>query len=445
MQSGTNGSIVTVTIQDPTNPLYVFAPVPGAGTIAGLVTIQATATPLLSPLTPPPGVVLPPTLPIAVAIVPVLVALSPAANGSTTPLTNALISVLTPINALSDPVAVVSAIAQLAPAASGLVAPLVAFQTTSQFQNLVLSRLDNVLCNQALDPTDDAAVCKGTDQRSGMWLKAFGLAGDQGSQGGFAGYTSSVIGTMIGYDAPIDPATRVGLGLGYARSTIGAKGFSDSTDFDTYNVTAYIGHQQGPWYINGNLSYGWNDYSGQRNVSFLGFGQSAKAHYSGQDYTAFVDTGYHIPAYGFTVTPLASLQYTRVNTGNYTETGGGAIDLAVGSRGYDFIESALGVKIAHDFKYDTGTFVPDVHVKWLHELGNPTMMQNAAFAVPGSPSFATTGFKAADDMLNIGAGVAILSCGCTARTWSLEAVYDYYRSSENYSAHQGMLRLTGRF
>ncbi len=43
--SGTNGSVLTVTVVDPTNPLYAFSPVPAAGTVAGLVAIVTTRVP----------------------------------------------------------------------------------------------------------------------------------------------------------------------------------------------------------------------------------------------------------------------------------------------------------------------------------------------------------------------------------------------------------------
>ena len=356
-----------------------------------------------------------------------------------------LVDVLAPIGALPDPVAVVNAIAQLSPASSDLAAPLVTFQGSQQFQNLLLSRLDNPFCSEVRQPAADPAVCKGTDQRSGAWIKAFGYVGDQGAQSAFAGYTSSIAGTMIGYDVSLGSETRAGVAVGYARSTINAKGFDNNTDFNTYDATLYIGHEQGPWYVNGNLSYGWNEYSSTRNVSFPGLSRTAQASYSGQAYTAFATTGYHIPVLGFAITPLASLQYTHVNIGKYGETGGGDIDLAVGSRSDDFLESGLGVKVARDFNYGGATFVPDIHTKWFHELSNPTLTQTASFEIVGSPSFTAPGLKTANDTLNIGTGIAILSCKCTARDWSVEAVYDYYWRSDNYSAHQGMLRLSARF
>lgn len=423
---------------------------PAAGTVAGLVTITTTSIPLLVPITPPVGIVTPPMVPVAAPIVPVLLALVPLAPTPGVPLapissTTPLVDVVAPINALSDPVAVVNAVAQLSPASSDLVSPLVTFHITQQFQDLLLSRLDNVLCGEASRSAADPSTCKGDDWRGGVWIKEFGYAANQGAQQAFAGYTSSIIGTMVGYDVPLSPQTRVGLALGYAASTIKAKAFDNRTDINTYQVAAYAGHEQGPWYINGNLSFGYNDYLENRNVSFPGLSCFAQADYGGQAYTAYATTGYHFPVQKFTITPLASLQYTHVNIDRYTESGGGDINLAVHSRNDNYLESGLGVKVARDFSYGSAVYVPDIHAKWLHDFENPTLMQTAAFAVPGSPSFTTPGLKTTDNTFNVGAGLEILSCGCSTRVWSVNAVYDYYWRSDNYSAHQGMLRLTGRF
>jgi hypothetical protein len=67
--------------------------------------------------------------------------------------------------------------------------------------------------------------------------------------------------------------------------------------------------------------------------------------------------------------------------------------------------------------------VPEVHFNWLHELNNPTLTNTASFA--GLLPFSTPGFKTANDTLNAGVGFTFLSCACTAKTWSVEAVYDY--------------------
>jgi outer membrane autotransporter protein len=360
------------------------------------------------------------------------------------------------INALTTPAAVVSAVAQLAPSVPDLAAPQVTFQGTRQFEDFWLSHLDEVMCGQVSQPQQvnqpDAgnATCRTNEPQAGGWLKGFGYFGSQGSQAAFGGYNFNIYGTMVGYDAPlihmpIEGETRVGFGIGYARSTINGTTFSANTDFNTYTATAYIAHEQGPWFVDGDLSFGWDDYSGTRNISFPGVNQAAQASYSGQDYTAFVTTGYHFFAQGITITPLASLQYTHMDIGGYGETGAGAIDLNVQSQHYDFLESGLGVKVADPFRYRDGTYVPEVHFKWFHEFVNPSVQDTAAFAVPGSPSFTTPGLKPAADTFNVGAGLTFLSCSCTARTWSVEGTYDFFWRSDAYTANQVMLRFTARF
>ena len=192
-----------------------------------------------------------------------------------------------------------------------------------------------------------------------------------------------------------DGETRVGFGIGYARTAINGNTVSANTDSNTYEATAYIAHEQGPWFVDGDLSFGWNDYSESRNVLVPGIiNGPAQGSYSGQDYTAFATTGYHFAAGAFTITPLASLQYTHMNLDSYAETGAAPLNLSVNSQNYDFLESALGVKASQAIGTANGTFVPDVHFKWFHELLNPRMQDTwAALGLTGSNSFDNSGTK----------------------------------------------------
>ena len=446
--SGTAGSIVSVTVQDPTNPLYTFSAVPVAGTIGGLVTIQTTGIPLLVPIQPNPSVPpssLPPALPIAAAIVPVLL---------DTPSSPDLINnVLPAINALTDPAAIVNAIAQLAPSAAALASPLVTFQMSRQFQDLGMSHLTDSMCGLAARRPDDRApqagepslVCREETQRSGMWINAFGQVSSQDAQGAFAGYDAAIYGTMIGYDMPLGPDTRAGVAIGFGRGTIDGKTFDANVNMNSYNAMAYIGHETGTWFVNGDVAFGWNDYTSERHIQFPGLNRTAAGNYSGQEYTAFASTGYHFATPMATITPFASLQYTRMDLGSYTETGAGDIDLRVNPQRYDFVESGLGVKVAHPFVSGDKTFVPDVHFTWFHELNNPNIQNTAAFSVNGSPAFSTPGLRTSDDSLNVGARLTVFSCVCEGHPWSLEAGYDYYWSAQGFSAQRGTVRFVTRF
>jgi len=88
--------------------------------------------------------------------------------------------------------------------------------------------------------------CQGTAPSSGWWIKGFGYFGHQDDRDNLEGYDSTIAGTMLAYDVPLGLDTRAGVGFGYARSTIDGNTNNASTDIDTYQGTAYVGHDQGP-------------------------------------------------------------------------------------------------------------------------------------------------------------------------------------------------------
>ena len=354
-----------------------------------------------------------------------------------------LLGVLANINALSGS-AQDNANAQLAPSTPSLAAPLVTYQGAREFQNLWLSRLDG--CGQVSWPSEDKENCKGKDARSGWWLKGFGYFGDQDARAASTGYHSTIIGSMLAYDVPVGLNTRAGLGFGYARSAIKGKTFDARTDFDTYQGTAYIGHELGPWFVDGSASFGWNEYSDKRHIQFTGEDRRANAKYSGQTYTAFGRTGFHIPApKKFIVTPIASLQYTRVNIDGYMEKGANDLSLKVESQHYNYLESGLGAKVERSFNFSRLSLVPELRFEWLHMLSNPKLAQSSAYTPAGSESTKTDGLHTVADTYHVGTGLTLLSCACSATRWSLEGGYDYYWRTDGYAANQVTARVTARF
>lgn len=389
-QSGTNGTVVTVTSS---TPGFVFAAVPVAGTVNGLVAIVLVSAP--------------PPIPEVT------------------------------VNQLSSTTS------------ATLAASLVTFQTTRLFQNLILTRFAEIMCGQVRQrrPAGELPDCP-QNREGGWWAKGFGSFANQGAQGTYVGYSSNVGGLMMAYDAPLGPDMHAGLGIGYSRSAINSFTGDNTVSFGTYRATAYIAYEPGPWFVYGDASFGFNTYTGMRTVTSVllpnGFG-SAQSAYNGQEYTATATTGYHFFTQGFTITPIASLQYTHLNIAPYTETGGGVLDLNVQSQSYDFLQSGLGVRVARPFEFFERTAVPEVHGKWYRMLSNPTITNTVSLASGELQSFTTPGLTDAPDTFNVGAGFTFLSCGCAAKNWAIEAVYDYYWRTDNYSAHQGMIRLSGRF
>jgi len=399
-------------------------------------------------------VTLPPAQVIAAPVVPAVL----AAAGASAPTSDLVATVLPAINAISSATAAVNAVAQLAPSNSALGASQVTFEGDRAFQDLLSAHLREDVCGSGSQtddrgrrddqrkPDDESSSCPEGGPYNGLWVKGFGYFGDQGAQGALSGYMSRILGAMMGYDVALADDTRAGFGIGYAHSAIDGTVPGNTTGFDTRRATAYVAHEDGTWFADGNLSYGANSYSGERQIVFTSINRTALAKYSGDDATGFVTAGRHFLADDVTITPLVSLQATHLDMDGYTETGAGDIDLQVAPQHYNFLESGLGMNIAHQFDLDGDqALLPEAHFKWLHELLNQDVHDTAMFTATGSTPFVTTGLSTVPDTLNLGAGLTLLSCGCSEKVWSVEGIYDYYWRNQNYSAHQVTLAASYRF
>ena len=441
LTSGTNFRIINApvgTIAAPVfvvnnNPRYTFAGVP---TTTGDVNILLAGVAPLATLVTTPG---------ALAVAPIL-----DINGAPG---SDLLTIQNAIAVLPNASSINNALTQLAPGTTNLAAPWVAGQATRLFEDMWMARVDEIqglCCDTTCEPKDSSEVmhahkCKSPEERGSWWGKAFDSTGRQGNVDNVNGYKTDALGLMLAYDIPLDNQTRIGFGGGYANTTIDGENSSGRTKIDSYQATAYISHVYGPSFIQGAVTVGTDKYSGSRPIVFPGVNRTASADYTGQQYTALVSAGRH---YYFdqatTITPLASLQATRIHVSGYTEGGAGDANLQVNSQSYDFVQSSLGVKAERIIESANGTFSPEVHAKWLHDFSSTTMQQNAAFTGGGS-TFTTDGIKQDREMFNVGAGVTFLGCNCGDKSWTVKGLYDYKWSQSNYSSHQVSLIASLKF
>jgi outer membrane autotransporter protein len=420
--SGTNAAPVTVIN---TSPRYTFSGLP---TTLGNVDIQLTGIAPLSTLVTAPG---------ALAIAPILDVNAPI--GSDLRIIQDAIAVLPTTGAIDN------ALAQLAPGNTNLAAPWVAAQTTRLFEDLWMAQMDQMdqiqtaCCYANCEPNKPNVpadlTCKDAEQKGKWWAKGFGSRGEQDNVANMNGYDTEAYGLMLAYDKPLDNETRVGFGGGYANSSIDGNHSSGNTDIDSYQITGYLHHEPGPWFVQAAVTAGVNDYESTRHIVFPGVNRTATSDYSGQQYSGIVTVGKHYQVNETTITPLASLQATHLRVGSYTESGAGDANLRVESQDYNFVQSTLGVKAERVIRSGSSTYAPEVHAKWLHDFRSTTMEQTAAFT-GGGASFNAQGIEQDRDLFNVGAGVTFLSCNCERDAWTVKGLYDYKWNDSEYSSHQ---------
>jgi len=448
--SGTDGSTVIATDN---SARYLFSAAPTTGGRVVIVTTQVplidVVTPVVTPPVTPPGsttppapIVTPPLPPVVNPVAPIIIA--PVIDAL--PITPITAPVLVAISLLPTAPAVAEALAQLAPSTTNLAAPRVAYRATQRFQDMMGAHLACSQLSRRNDlqraERDGPSACQPEDQHSRLWGGAFGYFGKQADVQGFEGYDSDVLGGMIAYDALVGDTTRAGLGVRYARSSLDGNASDSQTDIKSYQLAAYLAYAPGDWFANATLVYGLDRYEGSRRVVFPGVSATELAKFKGHQYTASGIAGYNFAlGDGLTVlTPQASLQYTRLHTKGYTETGSDAINLQVNAKTYEFTQAGLGAKLARSIPVSGAQVMrPDLHANWLHSLGGETMSNVAAFA-SGGPAFLTSGLKPKRDTFNVGAGIVFAAGGA----WSVEGVYDYQWRADSYKAHQAMIKLAVR-
>jgi outer membrane autotransporter protein len=182
-----------------------------------------------------------------------------------------------------------------------------------------------------------------------LWGRVFGNEGRQEDIDGVSGFHSDTSGLVIGGDAPVTPKVRAGGAFTYASSRI--KGNSDAApshvDVDTFEVVGYASYNIDPRTdINYQLDVGRNQARSHRDILFMG--SAAQASFSSLSVHGSAGIGRLVPLSERTnITPSMRLDYTRMRTGAYQETGADALDLAVRAQVYREFLATGDVKFAH--------------------------------------------------------------------------------------------------
>jgi len=272
-------------------------------------------------------------------------------------------------------------------------------------------------------PTGDSFTTKD------VWIKGFGTRANQDMRQGIQGYKANVWGTAVGADLVTTQNVTAGIGIGYANTNVKAKKPNiGKNDINTLQGLIYYGYDSALNHIPGDMiyfnligSFGWNTYDASRTVSFGSINRTAEASYDGQQYTAYAETGYHVPL-GSVVDwiPFFSLRYTRLNTASYTETEADSLNLEVGEQGYNMCELGLGMKFVSKIRTESFDFMPEIRAQWLYDVIADHMETTSRFT-GGGAAFKSVGAKPAKSMFDLGGSLTFI----TNKNITVDFDYDY--------------------
>lgn len=276
------------------------------------------------------------------------------------------------------------------------------------------------------------------------WAKVFGTVGEQDDRDGITGYDVDTYGVTVGMDTQTLAEDWVwGVALTYADTEVDrtiAAGSTSDVELDTYQVAIYGDYKwDAATYVNGQLGYAMN--SGDQTRNFAGL--VANADVDSDVFFARLETGrdYDMDN-GFTVTPIAMLNYQHISPDDYTETGTcGAACLTVDTDSLNILEAGLGAEASYLMQNADGSFIkPKAHAAYRYDFIGDEVESTSSFA--GAPGVAinTEGFDAQQSTFNVGAGLEFY----TTSNWEMSVNYDY-EIKEDYDGHNGYVRAAYKF
>ena len=349
-----------------------------------------------------------------------------------------MLTVINDLDSLPTTSDVAKALSTVVPVVDGAVNNT-SFSAMSQFVNTAVNRLENMLARNFTI----TGIATGGDYLKGVeaWAQGFGDYAHQDERGASNGYNASVWGTAVGIDAPAhNDDIRLGISGGFAQSFVRSKDNCGRTDIDSYQGTLYWGYRDPnhPYYLDCALSFAYNKYDGSRHIALGGTERIPLADYDGQQYSALTGFGYIFNIRNVMFTPLASIQYMHLRVNSYTEEEAGALNLHVDGQDFDMLQGGIGAKCEYPMKTRYGTFIPELHIKWLYDFIGDTQATTSSFS-GGGGSFATTGFTPAQSTYDFGAKVSLF----TKNNFTIEANYDF-QFKEDYWENTGWVTVSYR-
>ncbi len=308
------------------------------------------------------------------------------------------------------------------------------FATNAQITRTIINRMVEFR-TAGLGPGESGISTGDEPANWGVWTQGFGAYMKQAAAGSSNGYTANIWGGSLGFDRLVYNNVLVGLSGSYARDNIGTADVNTRTNADSYQGNLYGSLARDAYYVNGILSYAYNRYDASRHIVFGTTNRIATSNYDGQQYSAYVESGYSFKNSGFDVTPLLSLQYMRLHINDYAEAGADSLNLNVDAQRYNMLQSGLGAKLAYPITGKDLRFIPEVHAKWFYDFVGDSQQATSTFT-GGGASFATQGFDPPKSSYNLGATLTIMM----AHNVTLTMNYDFDMKTDFYS-HNGYFNL----
>jgi outer membrane autotransporter protein len=207
-----------------------------------------------------------------------------------------------------------------------------------------------------------------------VWGRALGGFGSRGSDGIAPGFSRQSGGALVGADRALAPGLAGGIALGFLRGQVDGDGSTGEVRLESYQASLY-GLYMPPSegmarpFLDATLGTGLSRYDARRDIGFGSLSRRATADSQGSDLSAEIGAGLALRVEGIEVEPRLHLRWDRISRRGFSETGAGALDLAVDGRTAEALRAGIGVAAARSIDLGDGlTIRPEARIGYSREM-----------------------------------------------------------------------------
>jgi len=238
----------------------------------------------------------------------------------------------------------------------------------------------------------------------GLFADGGAAFGTQSSTSNQTGYSFTLGGLTLGADYRVGDHLLVGLATGYSNTASSFHGTGGSVTVNTVPFNAYAAYFSGKLYAYGSLGYALNLYNLRRAINFDGIGRTATSATTGNQFNLYGETGYDLKLRQFILTPAATLTYSALWLGGFSEQDAGALNLRVGPQNASSVQTGVGGRLTVPLKLGQVLLAPQAYAFYQHEFANGSRGLNASLS-QGSSTFAWQTDAAGQNFALVGASL----------------------------------------
>lgn len=253
-------------------------------------------------------------------------------------------------------------------------------QTSTETANQVFGAVSTRLTGGSISTGSEGMSSGDSNPDAAVWVQGMFNKSKLDDTSKAKGFDADSNGVALGIEKFINKDVKAGAGYAYTNTDI--DGFMRSTDVDTHTAILYGEYKPSNWYVNGIATYGWSDYSEDKNVAGVG----VKADYDVETFGLQAMTGYDMQVKGFGFTPEAGLRYVHIKQDAYKDSA----DQRVSANNSDILTGVIGAKVSKSFELSNGMNIkPEARIAATYDLFNDdvnsvvTLANGSAYAVEG--------------------------------------------------------------